>query len=303
MDERVAALFFGWGRRNMHLREFVRLIRVPSLSATVVPLLLGAVAGLESFRRLDISLWLDMFFVALLMQIGANIFNEHGDFVKGVDTRPSHGFAGSIVRGAMSPREVLLTAVGVDVTASLLAIPLVIARGYVVLLAGLFGAAISVIYSEGSHPLSGTPFGEVAVGLTMGVLEVISSEFVASGGVSGLAFALSAPISLLVASILVSNNIRDLEKDKASGRRTLEVILGDSLSPFLFYFTLFSAYGLSIMNFGIMGVRGLLLPLVSLPFALWFSLRLDQDGWKLGVEYSSAIYLVFGLLLITGVLA
>lgn len=82
MDEGLAALFFGWGRRNMHLREFVRLIRVPSLSATVVPLLLGAVAGLESFRRLDISLWLDMLFVALLMQIGANIFNEHGGLCK-----------------------------------------------------------------------------------------------------------------------------------------------------------------------------------------------------------------------------
>lgn len=82
-----------------------------------------------------------------------------GDFVKGVDTRPSHGFAGLIVRGAMSPREVLLTAVGVDVTASLLAISLVIARDYVVLLAGLFGAAISVIYSEGSHPFQGRRLG------------------------------------------------------------------------------------------------------------------------------------------------
>ena len=64
----------------MNLRQFISLIRVPSLSVTAAPLLVGgAIASrLSSFNPI---LWVDMFAVALLMQIATNVFNYMG--VKG----------------------------------------------------------------------------------------------------------------------------------------------------------------------------------------------------------------------------
>lgn len=288
---------------RVNLREFVRLIRVPSLSATVIPIITGGASAIASYGSANVLLWLDMFAAALLMQIAANILNEHGDYVNRIDTSPSHGFAGSIVRGVATPREVLTLAIATDTMALLLAIPLVIARGYAILFAGMFGAFVSVVYSEGPYPLSKTPFGEPAVGLTMGVVEVAAAQLAAAGRLSALALLLSAPLSLLVASILASNNIRDIEKDRAAGRRTVEVLLGRSLSPFLFYALVFVSYALLVVLFALTGVPGVLLPFASFPLALILSLRLERTGWKLGVEYSSAIYLAFGLLLAAGLFA
>jgi 1,4-dihydroxy-2-naphthoate octaprenyltransferase len=287
----------------VNLREFLRLIRIPSLSATVIPLAAGGAAAVKSYGNLNAALWLDMFVAALLMQIAANILNEHGDYVNRVDRSPSHGFAGSIVRGVATPHEILGFAIAIDAAALLLAIPLVAARGYPILLAGLFGALVSIVYSEGPHPLSKTPFGELAVGATMGLVEISAAQFVAAGKVSSFALLLSAPLSLLVASILIANNTRDIEKDRAGGRKTIEVAIGLPLSAFLFYCVVFLSYALLVVLFALTGVRGILLPFTSLPLALLLSLRLERSGWRLGVEYSSAIYLVFGLLLVAGVLA
>jgi len=287
----------------LNLREFVRLIRVPSPSATIIPLAAGGASAAVSYGGVNVALWLDMLAAALLMRIAANMLNEHGDYVNRIDTSPTHGFAGSIVRGAATPREVLALAVATDTVALILAIPLVMARGYPILLAGVFGATVSVAYSEGPHPLSKTPLGELVVGLTMGVVEVAAAQLAAAGRLSTLALLLSAPLSFLVASILAANNIRDMEKDRAGGRRTVEVLLGHTLSPFLFYTLVFVAYALLVVLFALTGIPGVLLPFASFPLALTLTHRLERTGWRLGVEYSSAIYLTFGLLLVAGLLA
>lgn len=88
----------------------MRLIRVPTLAATAVPLIIGGSVGLAE-GKFSTMLWVDIFIVALLIQIGTNIFNEYGDFRRKIDTEPSVGFAGLIVKGESSAKEVLAAAI------------------------------------------------------------------------------------------------------------------------------------------------------------------------------------------------
>jgi len=280
----------------MNIKQFILLIRVPSLSATVVPLTIGAALSLHS-GIFSSELWLDMFVAALFMQIGTNVFNEHGDYVNSTDRYASHGFAGIIVKGEATPNEVLTVAIIFYILAALLAVPLIIARGLLVLVLGLISAAVGVLYSEGPYPLSRTPLGEIIVGITMGFIEIVATEIVSIGMITISAYIVSVPVSLLVASILIGNNIRDIVKDREAGRRTLSVLLGGGYSRILFYSIIILSYIWLIVIYIYTARTAVLLTFLTLPFSLWALVFLKRKGWKYSVEIASLIYLVYGIAL------
>jgi 1,4-dihydroxy-2-naphthoate octaprenyltransferase len=139
--------------------------------------------------------------------------------VNNTDRFVSHGFSGIILKGEATAKEVLLTALLFYFAAAILAIPLIIIRGFFVLFLGTITATIGVIYSEGAYPISRTPFGEILVGITMGLVEIVATELVSSGKITFSAYIISVPISLLVANILLGNNIRDIVKDKEAAEK------------------------------------------------------------------------------------
>ncbi len=279
---------------EMNLKQFILLIRVPSFSATLVPLILGAAISLRS-GSFNIFLWLDLFAAALFMQIATNIFNEHGDFVNNTDKFASHGFAGVIVKGEATADEVLFMALMFYILAAILAIPLIVIRGILVLFLGIIAATIGIIYSEGSYPISRTPFGEILVGITMGLVEIIAAELVSSGKITFSAYVLSVPISLLVANILIGNNIRDFVKDKEAGRKTLVVILGEKRSKLLFYSITIFSYAWLFEIYKYTYRFPVLLTYITIPFPMFGLLFLYNKGWKYGVEIASLIYLIYGV--------
>ena len=171
--------------------------------------------------RFGLLSWLDILLVALLMQIATNSLNEYGDYRHAVDTVPSVGFAGIIVSGEVKASEVLYTAAACYALAFCLGIALVFERGVGLLVLGMIAILAGVLYSEGPLPISSTPFGEILVGIIMGPIEVVSANIAASGSSSALALTYSLPVGLMVTSILLANNLRDVDKDREHGRRTI----------------------------------------------------------------------------------
>ena len=86
--------------------------------------------------------------------------------------------------------------------------------------------AIGYLYTGGPIPISWTPFGELFSGLFMGMIIILLSFFIQTGNVQGYAVWLSIPIVITIGLINMGNNIRDRVKDKASGRKTLPILLG-----------------------------------------------------------------------------
>lgn len=86
----------------------------------------------------------------------------------------------------------------------------------------------AILYSGGPRPYAALAAGELAVFLFFGPVAVAGTALVAAGEVTAAAWWASVPVGLLAATLLLANNLRDLESDSAAGKRTLAVRLGGS---------------------------------------------------------------------------
>ena len=93
----------------------------------------------------------------------------------------------------------------------------------------LVGVAIAVCvlaYSAGPFPLAYNGLGDVCVLLFYGIIPVCFTYYIQTLSFSLLSFLLSVALGLLSVNILVVNNYRDYEQDKAARKRTTIVLFG-----------------------------------------------------------------------------
>jgi 1,4-dihydroxy-2-naphthoate octaprenyltransferase len=282
----------------LRLGQFVRLIRIPTLAATAVPMMVGGALALKGGSFSPLS-WLDILLVGLLMQIATNALNEYGDYRHAIDTVPSAGFAGIIVSGEVRASEVLYTAAACYALAFCLGIALVFERGLGLLFLGVLAILAGVVYSEGPLPISSTPFGEALVGIIMGPIEVLSANLAASGSISALALAYSVPVGLMVTAILLANNLRDVDKDREHGRRTIAVIIGRRRGSVLLLCLIGAAFVWSVPAFLVFSApTSVFLVWVAFPVAVWGCMRLMEGrAWDQSVTVVARIHVLVGLLL------
>jgi 1,4-dihydroxy-2-naphthoate polyprenyltransferase len=249
--------------------------------------------------RFDALSWVDILVVAALMQIATNALNEYGDYRHAVDTAPSAGFAGLIVKGEVPAREVLYTAVLCYSSAFVLGILLVLERGLGLLILGVVAILAGVVYSEGPLPISSTPFGELLVGGVMGPVEVVSANVAASGSVSPLALVYSFPVALMVASILLTNNLRDIDKDREHGRKTLAVLMGRARGTALLMAILAAAFVWPVVAFAAYSApAAVFLVLLALPVAVKGLSRIASGKvWDASVTIVARLHVLVGVLL------
>lgn len=284
----------------MNLREWWTLARPPTLPASVVPVAVGTAAAAAS-GSINLGAAAVMALVAVLLQIATNMANEYADFRRGLDAPDSVGIAGSLVHGRMEPGAVRGWALMSYGIAFILGLVLVVIRGPVMLVMGVAGILAGYFYNAGPRPLSATALGEAAVFLIMGPIEVAASEIAAGGRVTGAGIFASFTVGVMVAAILLANNIRDRVKDAEGGRHTLAIRLGprrggQMLSVLVVLGTLWpvaaAASGLLPLAAG--------LPVLVLPWGLGQIRRLQDGGLARGVLVMGRIHLVAGLLLAAG---
>src|SRR6267143_3401966 len=278
-------------------------MRIPTLAATAVPMMVGGALAI-SVGRFSLLSWLDILIVASLMQIATNALNEYGDYRHAVDTVPSAGFAGIIVSGEVRASEVLYTAVACYALAFCLGVALVFERGVGLLVLGTLAILAGVVYSEGPLPVSSTPFGEVLVGVLMGPIEVVAADIAASGSTSALALRYYLPVGLTVASILLASNLRDVDKDREHGRRTIAVLVGRSRGTLVLLCLIASAFLWSVPAFLVLSAP------ISV-FLIWLALPVAVKGcsdlvkaksWDASVTVIARTHTLVGLLLTVSLL-
>lgn len=163
---------------------------------------------------------------ALLLQIGSNFANDVFDYEKGADTEDRIGPPRATQLGLLSPAALkrgmgvvfgLATLVGLYLTA--VAGPAVVGIGVVSILA-------AIAYTGGPYPLGYHGLGDLAVFVFFGPVAVVGTTFVQTGTLPVLAWLAALPVGFLATAILVVNNLRDVDTDRAAGKRTLAVRLG-----------------------------------------------------------------------------
>lgn len=202
-----------------------RLLRPHTLTASFIPVFIGTMLAYNE-GTVNIFLFLAMLIASMLIQAATNMFNEYYDFVRGLDHEESVGIGGTIVRDGIPAKNVLRLAFLFFAAAIVLGIYICMESSWWIAVIGLISMLFGYLYTGGPLPIAYTPFGELFSGFLMGTVIIGISYFIQTQTITGAVILISIPTALFIGGIMMSNNIRDLEGDKKSGRRTIAILLG-----------------------------------------------------------------------------
>ncbi|MPZ23621.1 MAG: 1,4-dihydroxy-2-naphthoate polyprenyltransferase [Dehalococcoidia bacterium] len=206
-------------------RVWLLAARLPTLPASIAPVLVGtAVAADEGEFRFPV--FVATLLAAVLLQVGANLANDYFDFRKGADTTERLGPLRVTQSGLASPAAVRLAALVTFGVAALLGLYLVSVGGWPVLAVGLASIAAAILYTGGPWPFGYHGLGDLFVFVFFGLLAVPGTVYLHTDTVEGRALLAAIPVGATVTAILVVNNLRDIDTDRITGKRTLAVLVG-----------------------------------------------------------------------------
>jgi 1,4-dihydroxy-2-naphthoate octaprenyltransferase len=264
----------------------LRTTRLPFLSATAVPVLLGiAVAASHG----AFTWW-----TALLTLIGGsfahlaiNVTNDIFDTISGADdanTTPTQFSGGSrvAVYDLVTVKGLARLAVGLFGAAAAIGLILVAVTGSITLLwIGVAGIAVGVAYTAPPLKLVYRGLGELAVAVGFGPIMLLGAYVVQTGRLAWEPFVLSLVPGILIALILYVNEIPDRRSDAQAGKRTLPTRLSPDVVRTGYLLAALAAFAVVVG-----GVVGGLLPwptlvalaAVPLVFRVHEGLKLHYDS-------------------------
>ncbi len=208
--------------------------RPRTLPLAIAPVALGTAAVWS--QRIEGRYWLALLAlaVALLLQIGVNFANDYSDGVRGTDAHRV-GPARLTASGRVAPRTVLRVALvcfGLAAIAGLIIV--IVTQQWWLLAVGAAALAAAWFYTGGRRPYGYAGLGEVAVFLFFGLAATAGTSFVITGLVNDVSWLCAVAIGCIASAVLVVNNLRDIDQDRAAGKRTLSVRIGSRGSRILY---------------------------------------------------------------------
>lgn len=272
---------------------FFLATRVPFLTATIVPVLLGAMVA----RSQGYSAWwfaLLALVGAIAIHLGLNVANDVFDSTSGADyanVNPTMFSGGSrmIQYGLVSLRAMKTTSIVCYAIGIVIGLVLVATRGWGLLWIGMAGVFLSIFYTGPPLRLVHRGLGEICVALGFGPIMVLGSYFVVARHFSWEAFYASLPVGLLIMLVLYVNQVPDRPADEKAGKRTIVVRLSKR--------AIIAGYVLSVALAALLiivgAVTGVLTPwtLISLP-GFWFAFKVYKS---LNSYYESPYELMDGM--------
>lgn len=204
---------------------WILAIRPKTLPAAAAPVLVGVAlaVNLGGFQALPA---LAALAGALLIQIATNLANDYFDFMKGADTEERVGPVRVTQAGLISPGAVRAAMLLTLLAALLVGVYLVRVAGAPILVVGLVSLICAVAYTGGPFPLAYHGLGDVFVFVFFGLVAVSGTVYVQMLEWLPQAVWAGAGVGAVSTSLLVVNNLRDIETDRRAGKRTLAVRLG-----------------------------------------------------------------------------
>ncbi|MGH9047211.1 MAG: 1,4-dihydroxy-2-naphthoate polyprenyltransferase, partial [Acidimicrobiales bacterium] len=239
--------------------------RPRTLAAAAVPVVVGTAVG-RLYGHGGIIWWRAgcAAVVALAVQVGTNYANDYSDGMRGSDDRRI-GPIRLTSSGLARPEQVRAASLVAFGVAGAAGIALAASVGWWLIAVGFACFLAGWLYTGGPKPYGYLGLGELFVFVFFGLVATAGSGYVQHGHLSALVVAAGVPVGLLSVTLLEANNLRDVDGDAASQKRTIAVRIGASRARWLYV----GALAASFASVGLVAWWHpfALLALVALPLA------------------------------------
>jgi 1,4-dihydroxy-2-naphthoate octaprenyltransferase len=286
---------------------WVQAIRVFSLTASLIPVLVGAAL---SVGESSVAWW--MLPLAILaaesIHAGTNLVSDYFDFVHQVDKDYTFGSSRVIVEGLLSARAVFWGGMALLAVSAGIGLVFIAIRGWPILVIGVVGLLGGYFYTAKPVGLKYLALGDLSVFVLMGPLMVVGAYVVLTGQFHHRVLLVSLPIGCLVTAILHANNTRDIPHDLQAKVRTMANLLGHRGAILEYELLVLCAYGLTagLIATGHLSVWASLVVL-SIPIAIRNVRTMrksvaDQPQSIADLDVKTAqLHLAFGILYVLGI--
>ena len=214
------------------MKNWIQAARLRTLPLSLSGIIVGSAyayhQGFYDYRILGLAL-----LTTLGLQILSNYANDYGDGVKGTDVNrigEKRMVAAGVITASQMKKAVIITAI---ITLALALTLIYVAFGkenfalsliFILLGIGSIGAAIK--YTVGSNAYGYNGLGDLFVFVFFGLVSIIGSNFLYTHFLDWKLVLPASAIGMLSVAVLNLNNMRDIENDRAAGKRTLVVKMG-----------------------------------------------------------------------------
>tara|TARA_B100000575_G_scaffold73553_1_gene57213 strand:+ start:2357 stop:3247 length:891 start_codon:yes stop_codon:yes gene_type:complete len=288
------------------LQNWIKAARPKTLSAAYTPVIIGASLAYVQ-DSLNVLVSLTALICATLIQIGTNFGNDYYDYKKGSDRVDRVGFKRMTATGLIQPSTMKSAAYLTMILAFFTGLYLVYVGGIIVLAVGVSSIIFGIMYTGGPYPLGYNGLGDLFVFIYFGLVATMTTYYLNTLEWSSVSFWAALIPGALSTNILVVNNLRDVEQDKISGKKTLGVLLGDKALKWEYTILLTLAFTIPPHFFVRLDASiWIFLPYLSLPLSLKLLLEIWSHKKKSSLngtlEKTAAFMFLYGVLFTVGLI-
>ncbi|HOD12594.1 MAG TPA: 1,4-dihydroxy-2-naphthoate octaprenyltransferase [Candidatus Omnitrophota bacterium] len=228
------------------VQKWFMAIRPSSLILSAAPVLLGTLLAFAD----GVGHWRAAFFSflgAFLLHILVNLVNDYCDLKKGADKEGDYDPMRGILVGAI-PSEEMKTAI--EIVIALFLVPaayLILRGGWPITVIAVTAVASAIFYTAGKRPLGYRGFGDLLVFVFFGPVAVAGTYYVQSLEMNPAILLAGIAPGLFAAGVLMINNLRDRDRDKAVNKKTLVVLFGKEFGWCAYHIFIFFACMLPLL--------------------------------------------------------
>ncbi|OIO62607.1 MAG: 1,4-dihydroxy-2-naphthoate octaprenyltransferase [Candidatus Marinimicrobia bacterium CG1_02_48_14] len=201
--------------------------RPKTLPAAISPVLMGTTMAFADGGVHWLSAFLALF-GALMIQIGTNLANDYFDHKHGKDTQERLGPMRVTQAGLVSDHAMKL-AISIVFTAAFVAgIYLVYRAGWPIVIIGLLSLLFGMIYTAGPFPLAYLGIADLFAFLFFGPIALAGTYYAQTLDMNWVVLVAGIAPGCFSIALLTVNNLRDVDEDRGTNKKTLIVRLGKS---------------------------------------------------------------------------
>lgn len=226
--------------------DWISAARLRTLPLAVTPVLIGTGAAMLVVDQFHWVIALFCLIVSVSLQIGVNYANDYSDGIRGTDDHRV-GPARLTASRKASPRAVLTAALLFFAIAAIAGLAITIrTQQWWFLAVGAVCIAAAWFYTGGKRPYGYYGLGELMVFVFFGLVATLGTTWVQAYALPQEAWFGAVAAGLLACAVLLANNLRDIDQDRAARKRTLTVLIGRTATRWLFTVFVLVPFGIAV---------------------------------------------------------